>query len=137
MGFIVPDPIEFQVITFLLNQNLTLRLYGNNITPTNSSTTGQFTEISGGGYTSKPIIFANWTITQDEPTEAVYSVQTWTFTGSIDAPGTIYGYYITKNSDNSLFLAQRFPDILVPFSPVAEGGSIIKVLPRYTVESQF
>jgi hypothetical protein len=134
MGFVVPNTIEHEVLTTLLTPPLTLRLYGNNVTPNSTSATADFTEIAGGGYANKPLIFANWTIVEGTPSEATYSaVQQWTFTGPINAPGTIYGYYVTRNSDSKLVWAERFPAANVPFSPIA--GSIVGLLPRFDAQS--
>jgi len=136
MSLVVPDIQELEVIDTFLTPALTMRLYSNNATPDHASTASSFTEISGGGYTGKALTFANWTITAGAPTQAIYnSAQTFTFTGATDAPGTIYGYYVTRNSDGKLMWAERFPSAVVPFSPVA--GSIIRLLPTITVESEF
>lgn len=132
----VPDVAELEIITAFLTPALTLRLYSNNVTPLDTSIAADFTEVTGGGYANKPITFANWGITGGAPTTAVYNAtQLWTFTGATTGPGTIYGYYVTRNSDGKLMWAERFPAANVPFVP--ENGSKINVLPRFTVESQF
>lgn len=136
MALIVPDAVEVIVLNFLLTNPLTMRLYGNNKTPAHGDSTAGYTEISGGGYISKPLIFSGWTVTAGEPSVAVYSPsQSWPFTGIIDAPGSIYGYYVTRDSDSQLMWAERFASILVPFSPI--DGSVIKVLPRLLCQSLF
>lgn len=136
MSLKVPDALEVEVLTTLLTPALTLRLYGNNKTPANGDTTAAYTEISGGGYANKPLVFGSWTITAGTPSTAAFAVvQVWNFTGPIDAPGSIYGYYVTRNSDGKLMWAERFPPANVPFAPIA--GSRINVLPRFTAESQF
>ena len=134
MGFVVPNVEEHEVLVSILTPPLTLRLYGNNVTPNATSQTSDFNEIAGGGYANKPLILANWTIVDGDPTRATYNtVSQWTFTGPINAPGTIFGYYVTRNSDNKLMWAERFPAANVPFSPIA--GSIVGLLPRYDVQS--
>jgi hypothetical protein len=85
---------------------MTLRIYGNNKTPAGGDIAANYTEIAGGGYVNKPITFANWTIVSGSPSLASYAAQTWVFTGVIDTPGTIYGYYITRNTDGKLLLAE-------------------------------
>lgn len=136
MGLVVPDIQEVAVLTTFLTPNLTMRLYGNNKTPAHGDTASGYTEISGGGYVNKPLTFANWTITPGEPSQAVYaSTQQWTFTGIVDPPGTIYGYYVTRDTDGKLMWAERFPSGVVPFAPI--NGSIIKVLPKITAQSEF
>jgi len=134
MTLIVPNAREVDVLTNFLTPALTLRLYGNNVTPSATSVAGDFTEIAGGGYASKPLTFANWGITGGTPTIALYNaIQAWTFTGVINAPGTIYGYYIIETVSGLLKYAERFPVGVVPFSPIA--GSIIRVTPKITCES--
>ena len=134
MTLIVPNTQEVAVLTEFLTPALTMKLYGNDVTPGPNSTAATFTEIAGGGYTTKPLTFANWGITAGSPTVALYNaVQSWVFTGAINAPGTIYGYFITRNSDGLLVWAERFPAGNVPFTPIA--GSNIRVTPRITCES--
>lgn len=136
MSLIIPDGLEVIVLNSLIATPLSMRLFGNNITPSHTDTTSLYTEVSGGGYTSKSLTLANWVVTGGEPSEAVYNVsQTWLFTGILDAPGTIYGYYLVRVSDNQLIGAERFPVANVPFSPV--NGSKIVVLPRLTAQSEF
>lgn len=136
MGLVIPNVQEVEVLTNRLNTPLTLRLYGNNATPTGLSTAASFTEIAGGGYAALPLVFAGWNIVAGDPSIASYNtIQSWTFTGITNAPGTVYGYYITRDSDGLLMLAERFPSGVVPFSPIE--GSVIRILPRYSAQSQF
>ena len=133
---VVPDVLENEILTAILNTALTLKLYGNNTTPIGASLAAGFTEIAGGGYASKPLTFANWGIISGDPTSATYNTQqTWTFTGPINAPFTIYGYYVTRNSDGKLMWAERFAVGLVPFTPI--NGSIIKVIPKFVAQRLF
>lgn len=136
MGLVVPDTIEVEVLTSVLTPALTLKLYSNNHTPVAGDTAAAYTEVSGGGYANKPLTFANWAIIAGTPSEAAYNaIQQWTFTGPTNAPGTIYGYFVTRNSDGKLMWAEIFPAAAIPFSPIA--GSIIRVLPKFTAQSQF
>jgi|SRR5215467_4360497 len=136
MSQVVPNQLEVEILTNLLNTAITLRLYGNNATPAAGSTAASFTEIAGGGYAAKALTFANWVITAGDPSTAQYNaVQQFIFTGVINAPGTIYGYYVTRNSDGHLLWAERFAAALVPFAPIA--GSQINILPAFSAQSQF
>lgn len=131
----VPNAAEVRVLVEFLTPALTLRLYGNDKVPADADVTTDYTEIAGGGYTNRPLTFANWTIVAGAPSLASYSSESWIFTGVINAPGTIYGYYVTRNSDGLLMWAERFPPANVPFTPIA--GSKIVIVPRFSVESQF
>lgn len=136
MGLIVPNAQELEVLQNRLNTALTLRLYSNNLTPIGTTLAAAFTEVTGGGYVNKPLTFANWTIVEGNPTQATYNAtQEWTFTGVTGGPGTIYGYYVTRDSDSKLMWSERFPAGSLPFSPIA--GSLVKILPKYAAESQF
>jgi hypothetical protein len=136
MSQVVPDTLEREVLDDIFSENMTLRLFGNNVTPDSDSQTADFNEISGGGYVSNPLLSANWLEVNGNPSYNVYnSTQEWVFTDPIDAPGSIYGYYVTRDVDNKLMWAERFPSAVVPFSPI--NGSIIKVLPKFTCQSAF
>jgi hypothetical protein len=141
MGFIVPNPVELATLNERLTLPWTLRLYGNDVTPTGGTTAAGLTEISGGGYANKAITLASWTITPaaaagDAP-QAVTPTQAWTFTGAISLvpTGAIYGYYATRDSDGTLMIVERFAAAVVPFIP--EAGSQVRILLRYTVTSAF
>jgi len=135
MALIVPDSVEVITLNNLLSSPLKIRLYGNNVTPSGSSSTAAFNEIAGGGYANVALLLADWDITSGI-SQAIYNtILTWTFTGPVDSPGSIYGYYVTRDSDNQLMWAQRFPPANVPFAPI--NGSVIKVQPRIAVSSQF
>lgn len=136
MSLVVPDTIEVEVLNFIFIPTMTIRIYGNDLIPTSTSQASNFTEIVGGGYANKLLLNPEWTITAGNPSSAIYSAtQVWTFTGAVDSPGTIYGYYVTRNTDGKLVWAERFPSGSVPFAPVV--GSVIKVLPVFNCQSLF
>lgn len=132
----IPNAAELEIITAILTPAHTIRLYSNNKTPADGDTAAAYTEVFGGGYANSPLVFANWNIVAGTPTIATYNAsKQWVFTGPTGGPNTIYGYYVTRNSDGKLAWAERFPNTLVPFSPI--NGSKIVILPRYSVESLF
>lgn len=135
MSQIVPNSVEIEVLDTLFAEDMTLKLYGNNVTPDGESQAVDFTEIAGGGYASIALPSSGWSQVDGDPSYNVAPVKQWTFTGPINAPGSIYGYYVTRDSDSKLMWAERFPSGVVPFSPIA--GSIIKVLPKFTCQSAF
>lgn len=136
MGLVVPDILELETLNNVLVSPLTLRLYSNNKVPAGGDNAASYTEVVGGGYASLPLLLANWSITAGTPSAAQYNtLEQWTFSGVTNAPGTVYGYYVTRNSDGKLMWAERFPAGSLPFSPVA--GSIIRIIPRFTAGSQF
>ncbi len=135
MGFIVTDALEVEVLNTLLNTPLSLRLFSNNFTPIGTMAIGSFTEVVGGGYAAKPILFAGWTIVSGVSRATFSPLQQWTFTGPPSGPGTVYGYYLTRDSDSRVYLAERFSPALVPFNPV--NGSNIRVALAFDATSQF
>ena len=135
MGLVVPDAAEVRFLQQILNLNMTIRIFGNNATPGPASTAASFTEIAGGGYANKPLTFANWSFVSGAPSYGLYPKQSWTFTGAINAPGTIYGYFITRDSDGLLMWAERFGVAVVPFTPIV--GSLVEVTPKFTGSSVY
>jgi hypothetical protein len=136
MSMIVPNAIEVEVITNVLTPALHLRLFSNNVTPDQTSTAASFTEVTGGGYAAVPLTFANWGIVSGDPSLATYNAnQFFDFTGPTGGPGTIYGYFVTRDSDGHLMWSERFPPANVPFVP--QNGSEILILPRFSAQSEF
>lgn len=110
-----------------VSKNLKLRLYENNYTPVDTSTLANFTQATAPGYAAISLINGSWTITPaNDPSDAVYAEQTFTFTG---AGNTIYGYYIEDNDGTSgvLIWAELFAASFTP----ANNGDQIKVTPKF------
>lgn len=98
-------------------ETLVLKLYSNNVTPSESDTVSSYTElVSSNGYTSKSLSASSWIVTGGT---ASYSRQTWSFTG---AAGNVYGYYLVSATSNELYFAERFPD--APYNVTSAGDSI-------------
>jgi len=136
MSLVVPNDAEVAVLTYILTPNLSLRLFSNNIVPSATDTVANYTEVAGGGYAAKALTFAHWVLTPGGPSVGQYDTQqVWTFTGPTNAPGTIYGYYITRDLDGKLMWAERFAPGFLPFSPIV--GSTVKVTPRFTGDSVY
>src|SRR5215831_4350517 len=111
-------------------QNLTLRLYKNNVTPADGDNVNAsgYTEATFTGYTSIALTAASWTITTADPAIASYPQQT--FTSSADQTAqAIYGYYLTR-ADASLLYAERFSD--GPYN-ILSNGQTIKVTPNVSL----
>lgn len=128
MAIVIPNVTEAAVLAaFLETEDLFLRLYSNNVTPSEGSTAATFTQVAGGGYSQITLDKDDWTITTGDPTFATQVQKTFSFTGPTNAPGTIYGYYVV-NGAGVLQWAERFPGANVPFTPI--NGSSIKITPR-------
>lgn len=108
---------------------LTLRLFSNNITPSNTDTEASYTEVAGGGYAAIALTAASWVAaTVASPSSTSYAQQTFTFTGATTAPGTIYGYYLT-NAGGKLVYSQTLTAGV--FTPAVNGDNV-KVTPVLT-----
>lgn len=128
MAIVIPNVAEVAVLNFFLTtEDLFLRLFSNNVTPSETSTAASFTQVAGGGYSQITLDKDDWTVTSGDPTFAVQAQKTFAFTGATTAPSTIYGYYVV-NAAGVLQWAERFPGANVPFTPIA--GSSIKITPR-------
>jgi hypothetical protein len=109
-----------QYIVGMVNAgNPVLHLYANDVTPSDSTVIGDLSQIAGStGYAPVTLLSNQWTTTQaGGVTTAVYSERTFNFT--TDATG--YGYYVTDQSNNLLWL-ERFSG--APFQLPSSGGSI-------------
>jgi hypothetical protein len=105
--------------------NLTLKLFTNDVTPLDTDTAATYTEASGGGYAAKTLTNGSWTIAGD-PKTASYAEQTFTFTGALSGGATVYGYYVV-DADNKLKWAERLPVAQTP----ATSGDEIKPTPKF------
>ena len=109
--------------------NLTLRLFCNNVTPGQSGVS--YTEASGGGYAAKTLTNGSWTITTaNDPSDAVYAAQTFTFTGALTTNTTVYGYYVT-DADGTIIWAELLPAAQTP----ATNGDTITITPKIKLSS--
>ena len=97
-----------------------IRLFCNNYTPLQTSIASDFTQATGGGYAAKTLSNGSFTVTVgNDPSDAVYAIQTWTFTGALTTNTTVYGYYIV-DSDGVLLLAEN----ITAYTPAANGDTL-------------
>ena len=127
----IPNIGETKNLQKILNQNITLKLFSNDVTPGETDTVGTYVEVVGGGYVAKTLTFANWAIVAGSPSIASYAAQDFNFTGPTTGPTGVYGYYLV-DSDGDLMGSERFPPSVVPFTPVL--GSLVRVTPKYGAE---
>lgn len=132
MAFVVANDGDNQMIQVILNkatpENLTLKLFSNNVTPDKGFTTASLTECSGSGYAAITLAPADWTVTEGTgagvtPTTAACAQKTFTLTGSL----TAYGYYLVGATSGKLYLAELFSG--APYV-IPSGGGTIKVTPN-------
>jgi hypothetical protein len=115
MAGIVMNKAEERALAFLVGKSgytvrlLNLRLFQNNITPTEADVVGAYTEATFTGYAAAAMASGDWTISGTTPTTAVGAQKTFVSSAN-QAPQNIYGWYMTTVTDNELTHAFRFTD---------------------------
>lgn len=103
------------------NLGLKLKLFSNNITPSNTDDENSFTEVVGNGYSAHSINANGITFTAGAPAVAAFGKETFTFTG---AAGVVYGWYLTDGAD--IYIGgERFTDPIT----ISYNGDVINVTP--------
>jgi hypothetical protein len=132
MALVFPNGGEDIALAALVNktapQNLVLRLYQNNVTPSETDTVGAYTEATFTGYGPITLTGATWVTTAG--VNVAYPEQTFTSTTS-QATQNIYGYYLTQVSSGLLVYAERFSD--AP-NPVTNNNDQILVTPTISAD---
>lgn len=127
----IPNEGESQALNITLGktavENLILKLYTNNITPSEADTAATYTEASGFGYAAVTLTAANWTTTESNPTSSTYPEITFSFTGAL---GNVYGYYVVGATSNRVRWAERFST--APLA-IANSGDQIKITLNVTL----
>lgn len=131
MTLVVPDVGEDIMLQHALGktaiENLTLKLYKNDITPGESDTAGTYTVADFTGYSNVTLTGASWTITPGAPSSAAYAQQTFTSSAN-QAAQTIYGYFVVGASSGTLYWSERFSSSQV----IQNNGDIIRITPQFT-----
>lgn len=133
MPLVVPDAGERKLLEYIVgkstlpNGQLVLHLYTNTVDLTTEQfTTGNFTEVSGFGYSAVTLTGTNWTVSTAVSgiSAAVYNNGiTFSFSNSnpLITAIDVQGYYVTNNA-NDILWAEEFPG--APFSLPGTGGEI-------------
>jgi len=121
------------IIAMWLVTGLTLRLFKNNVTPTDGDTVGTYVEADFGGYAPISVPDFGSPAIAGHVATTVAGLKTFTADGT--SSNSIYGYYITRNSDGHLYWAQR--DDAAPVIIGALAGDQYFVVPLRTHKSQF
>lgn len=125
---IIPHASTVLMLSNLVRQERTLRLYANNAKPSLKSVRGDFTEVvSGKGYAPIVLVPARWAIDPASPGEAplaTYPKQVFKFS---DGVGPVYGYFLT-NAQGQLDWAEWFEN--GPYD-IREPDDEIKVTPMF------
>lgn len=129
MAIVVPDQGENLILEMLVNktaaQNLVLRLFKSNTTPSESDTEATYTEADFPGYLAATLTGASWGAASGG--SIAYAQQTFTASGTPN--NDVYGYYYTQATSGKLVMAER--DGAAPFQ-VRTSGDNIKITPTIT-----
>lgn len=127
MALNFPDAGENLSLEMIVNktapQNLLLKLYKNNITPSDTDTAGTYTEATFPGYSAITLTGASWNAAASGT--IAYSAQQ-TFTCSGVATDDIYGYYVVQASSGIILYSER--DGSAPFA-IRNSGDAVKITP--------
>lgn len=134
MALVLTDTGAIQILTKYFQNtlpaggnNLTLKLFVNNITPGDTDTAGTYTEAAGGGYAVKTLTAANFSISAvSNIIQAAYTAQTFTFTGALTTNPTIYGYFVV-DADGVLIYAEKASAAYTP----ANNGDAFTMTPVF------
>jgi hypothetical protein len=108
MALVIPNAGKTLALQYILGrtsttENLVLKLYRNDVTPSVTSVNADFVYLdSGSGYTPLTLTATQWTI---DSGSASYPQHTWTFTGPV---GNVYGYAVVTETSNTVLMAERF-----------------------------
>lgn len=130
MALNFPDVGENLVLGMIVNrtapENLSLRLFINNITPSDTDTTATYTVATFPGYANITLTGASWSAPSGGSI-AYGSQQTFTCTGT--STDDVYGYYVVQVTSGTLLYSER--DASAPFA-VRNNGDNIKITPTIT-----
>lgn len=110
---------------FILEDDLDLRLFKNNIVLTDLLVTADFTEANFVGYAQENLVAGTWVFTGGAPGIADYGDVVFTSTGGGQSQ-IVYGYYVVQRSSGLLMWAERFDDNdpTAPYTIVNIGDTI-------------
>jgi hypothetical protein len=134
MALVLCNNGEGDMLSYAVNksapQSPVLRLFVNNITPSETDVAATYTEASFTGYAAITTAGADWTITEGAPSAAACVQETFTSTAN-QATQNVYGYFFTRVTSGRLWIAERFPD--AP-TPISNNGDTIKITPNFTLD---
>lgn len=134
MAIVFTNEGEKTLLTWMLDstatpENLSLKLYSNDHTPTATDDGTAYTEATFTGYSAKTLSRGSWGTpsTSDGVASIAYSAaQTWDATSAQE----IYGYYLVGGTSGALIGAEKF-------STVRELAinDTLSVLPKITLDT--
>lgn len=136
MSLEMPSAAEVQTLRLMTNnaqpEDLVLKLYQNDATPSATSTASAFITATFPGYADVELVPGEWSFTEGNPSVALYNEHVEF--ASTGGPQTqqIYGYYIVGADSGLLRWAERFDPL--PNATIGEENPI-RVRPRITLDN--
>jgi len=102
---------EVLALEYLVNksqpQDLVLRLFQNDITPSDTNTASSYTESTFVGYAPVTLIGANWSSQEGNPSFIIYPDQVFA-SSAAQAAQSNFGYFLTRLASGELVWAEKF-----------------------------
>ena len=131
MALVFTNSGENLVLEMIVNktaaQNLVLKLYSSNTTPSETDTAGTYTEATFSGYAAITLTGASWGTASGS---IAYAQQTFTHNGG-GTSNSIYGYFVVQATSGTLLYAER--DGSAPFT-LTNLGDNVKLTPTITAD---
>lgn len=90
-------------------ESLVLKLFKNDVTPTNAFTEADVVEADFTGYVAVTLTAASWVLTPGTPSVIAFALQA--FTSSAGAQNqAVYGYWLAQLGSGKMVGAERFSD---------------------------
>jgi len=132
----MPQDGEMQVLKTIFGgaapqavEDTELRLYKNNITPSDTDTAATYTQSDFSGYAAAALARgAGWTLAAGHPSSAGFAQRTFV-SDAAQSVQQAYGYYVVGASSGKLYWAERFGS--GPF-PIANLNDTVLVTPNFT-----
>ena len=120
---VVPTEGELIALKLILGaevaEDLLLKLFVNDVTPTKATTSTDFVEPVGFGYDPFTLTKGSaWNFQTGDPSKAESTYLTWIFTGAL---GNVYGYWIQGADSGLVYWAERFA---APVAVTTDGDEI-------------
>lgn len=133
MDAVYPDEGLLEIQDQMLEDDLILRLYINDVTPVFTTVLANLTEASWTGYVALTLDFASWVTKGIQNHRASALGNPASFLNSSGSPVQAYGYFITNAAGTKLRQAVRFDS-----APATIGsGDTFLVFPTWGDFSEF
>ena len=136
MALVLANVGEVELLDKMLKDALTtdedysLKLFNNDVTPDQSSIASTFTEAAFTGYSAKTLTRSGWSAatTVSNKAQSSYSQQSWTCGATGD---TIYGYYVIGATSTVLLWAEKFSS-----ARILANSDVLNLTPVFTLNSE-